>query len=97
MNFAQENNVNGEVVIYTDERLEFGEEVQDFLPSPTELADAPRRVKVTLSLDVDTLALFKQMAKKHDLSYHELMEKLLKTYAHRNQSYNQALQEVIAG
>jgi len=95
MNPKQKNSINQETIIYTDETLEFGEEIQDFLPCAEALAKAPKKVTVTLSLDIETLALLKQMAKKRNVSYHELMEKLLQSYADRRTGYSNSLPEVV--
>ena len=97
MNLKQKNNISQETIIYTNEALEFGEELQDFLPCPEELAKAPKRVDVTLSLDVETLALLKQIAKKRNVSYHELMEKLLQSYADRRAVHSNSLPEAVMG
>ena len=97
MNFGQKNSINQETIIYTDEALEFGEEIQDFLPCAEELAKAPKKVTVTLSLDIETLALLKQIAKKRNVSYHELMEKLLQSYADRRAVHSNSLPEAVMG
>lgn len=65
---------------YTDEPLEFGESVRDFLPSPEELAQAERRVKITISLSAESVEYFQSMAAHHQVSYQKLIRRLLDEY-----------------
>jgi hypothetical protein len=83
MKHKQNNERERETVVYTDEPLEFGEVIADFLPSPEELAKARSQVFVKIALDVDTLAFFKQMAKKQKISHRAVLENLLESYAQR--------------
>ncbi|MCE7983455.1 MAG: hypothetical protein DYG89_19965 [Caldilinea sp. CFX5] len=94
MKHKQNNELADETVVYTDEPLEFGEVVVDFLPSPAELANARSQVFVRIALDVDTLAFFKQMAKKQKISHQAVLENLLESYAQRKLHANHILEAV---
>ena len=48
-------------IIYTDEPMELGEVVEDFLPSPEELI-AKKKVKITLELTEETIHFLKAEA-----------------------------------
>lgn len=97
MNHIQNNELEYETVVYTDEPLEFGEVVADFLPSPAELAKARSQVFVKIALDVDTLAFFKQMAKKQKISHRAVLENLLESYAQRKGNHANHLLEAVTG
>ena len=72
-------------IIYTDEPLEFGEEVRDFLPPPSELVLKEEQVKVTLSLSKNSIEFFKEQAKKHGTAYQPMIRELLDSYAKQYQ------------
>lgn len=72
--------LNQDEVHYTDESLEFGESVSDFLPSPDELAQAERRVKITISLSAESVEYFQCVADQHRVSYQKLIRRLLDEY-----------------
>ena len=55
-------------------------EVEDFLPSPAELAQAPEVVKVTIGLSSDSIEFFKEQAAKHNTSYQRMIRRLLDEY-----------------
>jgi predicted DNA binding CopG/RHH family protein len=55
-------------------------EVEDFLPSPAELAQAPEVVKVTIGLSSDSIEFFKEQAKQHNTSYQRMIRRLLDEY-----------------
>lgn len=97
MSHKQNNELERETVVYTDEPLEFGEVVADFLPSPAELTKARSQVFVKIALDVDTLAFFKQMAKKQKISHREVLENLLESYAQRKINHANHILEVVTG
>ena len=65
---------------YTDEPLGRTEVVQDFLPSPTELAFREEGVKVTLALSKKSLEFFKSEATKHQTQYQRMIRRLLDAY-----------------
>ena len=72
--------LNQDEVIYTDEPIELGENVSDFLPSPEELAGAERRVKITIALSSESLEYFQTIAHKHQVSYQRMIRRLLDEY-----------------
>jgi predicted DNA binding CopG/RHH family protein len=72
--------VNQDEVHYMDEPLEFGESIRDFLPSPDELAQAERRVKITISLSAESVEYFQGVADRHRVSYQKLIRRLLDEY-----------------
>ncbi len=49
-----------EAIEYTDEPIQLGERVVDFLPQPTELVFRPKGIKVTITLSEDSIAYFKE-------------------------------------
>ena len=49
---------------YTDENIEIGERVLDFLPSPAELARNEETAKITINLKRASIEFFKSEAKK---------------------------------
>lgn len=48
-------------------------EVEDFLPAPAELAQAPEVVKVTIDLSSDSIEFFKEQARQHNTSYQRMI------------------------
>ena len=59
-------------------------EVDDFLPSPEDLVlKVPETVKVTLSLDKDTVEFFKYQADEFGASYQRMIRNLLNEYVSR--------------
>ena len=69
------------VIIYTDEPMELGEVVEDFLPSPEELIAKKNKVNVTLELTEETIRLLKAEAAKQKISYQEIISVLVNQYA----------------
>lgn len=65
---------------YTDEPIGPIEVVQDFLPSPEELASSDETVKITISLSRDSVEFFKAEARKHNTQYQRMIRKLLDAY-----------------
>lgn len=72
---------------YTDESLEM-RLVSDFLPSPKELALKNQQTKVTISLSSESIAYFKQTAKKHHMQYQKMIRQLLDEYVAQQKSAN---------
>lgn len=66
---------------YTDEPLGKHRVIEDFLPSPGELAFKDDTVKVTISLSRSSVEFFKAEAKKHDAQYQKMIRHLLDAYA----------------
>ena len=54
--------------------------VPDFLPSPKELALKNQNTKVTISLSSESIAYFKDAAKKHHMQYQKMIRQLLDEY-----------------
>ena len=82
---------NREVVNYTDEPIELGERVRDFLPSPQELAEADEVVKVTIALSKSSVAFFKQAAEENNSSYQRMIRRLLDEYVQQQEQLTQRL------
>jgi len=57
--------------------------VEDFLPSPDELALAEDNVKVTLSLTRRSLTFFRREAKQRHVPYQRMIRALVDEYAER--------------
>ena len=66
---------------YTDEPMGKVRVVDDFLPSPEQLAFKEETVKVTLALSTVSVAFFKAQAKKHGTAYQAMIRNLLDSYA----------------
>lgn len=54
--------------------------VEDFLPKPQDLVRRPNVKKVTIELSEQTIAFFKQQAKKLNTSYQPMIRNLLDDY-----------------
>jgi hypothetical protein len=70
---------------YTDEPLGDVRIVDDFLPSPGELAFNEEQVKVTIGLSRNSIEFFKKQAKKHRTQYQKMIRRLLDIYVARHQ------------
>ncbi len=68
-------------ITYTNEPLGNLKVVQDFLPSPEQLALKEEKVKVTISLSKASLRFFKNQAEKHHTAYQRMIRNLLDAYA----------------
>ncbi len=61
--------------------------VPDFLPSPEELKLKNQNTKVTISLSSESVAYFKDAAKKHHMQYQKMIRQLLDEHvAHQKTS-----------
>ena len=65
---------------YSDEPLGKVEVVEDFLPSPEELAFKEDTVKVTIALSKTSVEFFKREAEKYDTKYQQMIRRLLDAY-----------------
>jgi predicted DNA binding CopG/RHH family protein len=65
---------------YSNEPIGSLEVVEDFLPSPEQLAFNEETVKVTISLSKDSVDFFKAEAKKHNTQYQRMIRRLLDSY-----------------
>ncbi|HZK20167.1 MAG TPA: BrnA antitoxin family protein [Treponemataceae bacterium] len=79
-------------VIYTDAPDEISasllqdEEIVDFLPPPNLLVKNQPKVKITISLNSQSVDFFKKSAKKYDVKYQTMINEVLDLYV---QKYNQ--------
>jgi len=62
--------------------------VSDFLPSPEELALKQHNTKVTISLSTESVAYFKDAAKKHHMQYQKIIRQLLDEYVAHQKNAN---------
>lgn len=58
--------------------------IEDFLPSPSELAFNEEQVKVTIGLSKMSVNFFKEQAKKHHTQYQKMIRRLLDIYVSQN-------------
>ncbi len=65
---------------YSDEPMGEIRRVADFLPSPEELALKNQQTKVTISLSAESVAFFKEAAKRHHTQYQKMIRQLLDEY-----------------
>ncbi len=70
---------------YTDEPLGKIKVVDDFLPSPEELAFKEDNVKVTITLSKASVDFFKKEAKKQHVQYQKMIRRLLDLYTMHHQ------------
>ena len=68
-------------ITYTDEPMELGEVVEDFLPPPEELIPKINKVQITLKLSQETVDFFKVQAEKQKISYQKMISLLVDQYA----------------
>lgn len=54
--------------------------IEDFLPTPQELAFKDENMKITISLTKDTVEFFKEEAEKHHTQYQKMIRNLLDLY-----------------
>lgn len=69
-----------ETVEYTDEPLQMGKRVEDFLPRPEDLVFRPKGVKVTITLSEDSVAYFKEQAERLHTPYQRMIRNLIDEY-----------------
>jgi predicted DNA binding CopG/RHH family protein len=65
---------------YSDGPIEEVRVVEDFLPSPDELAFREETVKVTIALSKTSLDFFKQEADRLQVPYQRMIRRLLDEY-----------------
>jgi len=70
---------------YTDEPLGDLRVIDDFLPSPEELAFEDGNVKVTIALSKTSVNFFKREATKHHTQYQKMIRRLIDFYVARHQ------------
>ena len=75
------------LIQYSDEPLGELKLIPDFLPSPEELALKTKNTKVTITLSSESVAYFKEAAKKHHMQYQKMIRQLLDEYvAHQRRT-----------
>jgi hypothetical protein len=65
---------------YTDEPMEVGPPIRNFLPPPDKLIFKEDAHKVTLTLSARTVFFFKKEAEKHGVPYQRMIRRLLDAY-----------------
>ena len=70
---------------YTDDPLGDLRVIDDFLPSPEELAFKDGNVKVTIALSKTSVNFFKREATKHHTQYQKMIRRLIDFYVARHQ------------
>ncbi len=65
---------------YSDKKLGNIEIVEDFLPSPDQLAFRDESVKVTITLSKSSVDFFKEKAEEHNTPYQKMIRRLLDSY-----------------
>ena len=65
---------------YTDGEIGNVKIIEDFLPSPEELAFKDENTKITISLTKETVDFFKDEAKRHHTQYQKMILNLLDLY-----------------
>jgi predicted DNA binding CopG/RHH family protein len=65
---------------YTNEPMGKVKVINDFLPSPEQLALKDETVKVTIALSKSSIEYFKNEAKKYNTQYQKMIRKLLDEY-----------------
>jgi len=71
---------------YRDEPLGDLRVIDDFLPSPEELAFKEDNVKVTIALSKTSVEFFKKEAEKHHTQYQKMIRRLIDFYVVRHLS-----------
>lgn len=66
---------------YTDEPMEKVRRVEDFLPSPEELAFKEETIKITISLSKRSIEFFKNEAALYNTQYQKMIRNLLDEYS----------------
>ena len=73
---------------YSDESIGEIKLISDFLPSPEELTLKNQNTKVTISLSSESVAYFKDTAKKHHMQYQKIIRQLLDEYVAHQKNAN---------
>ena len=71
---------NKEAIDYTDEPLQLGRRVDDFLPLPESLAFRPKGIKVTITLSEESIAYFKNESERLQTPYQRMIRNLIDEY-----------------
>jgi predicted DNA binding CopG/RHH family protein len=73
-------------IVYTDEEMQFGEKIEDFLPSPQDLVLKRSLTRITLELSKESVDFFKAEAKKYNGSYQAMIRHLIDKYVENYQN-----------
>ena len=65
------------------ESISLSERIEDFLPTPDRLIRKSEKVKITITLDGESVAFFKASAKKNNVKYQTMINEILSKYAER--------------
>jgi len=78
---------------YTDEPMQMGEEVPNFLPSPEELVfkQKPEMERLNMELDADVVNFFREKAQKLGAPYQRMIRNLLKKYVEQQRELEKNL------
>jgi len=69
---------------YSDEPMGDVSVIEDFLPSPEELAFGEETIKVTIALSKSSVEFFKHEADKFSVSYQRMIRRLLDEYTNHH-------------
>jgi len=75
-----------EQIQYSDEPLGEFKIIPDFLPSPDQLVLKEERVKITISLNKESVLFFKKEAEKYQTQYQKMIRGLLDSYVSHQKS-----------
>ena len=79
-----------EQIQYSDEPLGEFKIIPDFLPPPDQLVLKEERVKITISLNKESVSFFKEEAAKYHTQYQKMIRSLLDSYVlHQRSLANQ--------
>lgn len=73
---------------YTDEPMQVGRRVDDFLPPPEELVFRPKGVKVTITLSEESIDYFKEQGDRLNAPYQRMIRNLIDEYVRAMQDRN---------
>lgn len=73
---------------YRDEPLGESKRIPDFLPSPEGLSIKTKNKKITITLSAESVAYFKEAAKKHHMQYQKMIRQLLDEYVAHQKGAN---------
>jgi predicted DNA binding CopG/RHH family protein len=76
----KEKRLMKKIIKYTDGEIGNMNIIEDFLPSPEELAFKEESTKITIALTKETVDFFKEEAKKHHTQYQKMIRNLLDMY-----------------
>jgi predicted DNA binding CopG/RHH family protein len=63
-----------------------GEIIDDFLPPPEQLVRKDEKVKITITLNTQSVDFFKGYAAKHKMKYQTMINEVLNEYVQKNKN-----------